>query len=314
MEILWPALGICSIVVVVFLALAQHWQRLLRRHTGTIQRLTERVRELEEMDDPDFRRRLGESAPVPLEQVYNFSLRFNDNFWQRTLAIPDDDLKFIQTHGSFVGSVKLERWRSHSVAIVTEVLPESKTTQWQTRSLDFYPDPANGADALTLWQLSLARPDGTAIRPPSIELTLRGNFIELTGHMVPRAGTNGNGNGNGNGRLRSSAGNGKSSGNEPAAEESLLLRVPLDSAKLAEFRSHDPASGIENRNGNSGAGAAAGNSNGTCASNWQVFYSHHDETLGVDWQLWLRDLSKKAEWERWKILETTAIQVTKDEG
>ncbi len=310
MEILWPALGICSIVLVVFLALAQHWQRLLRRQTGTIQRLTERVRELEEVDDPDFRRRLGESAPVPLEQVYNFSFRFTERFWRDTLAIGEEDLRYVQTHGSFVGTVKLERWRSHIVAIVTEVLPENKTTQWQTRSLDFYPDPASTAESLTLWQLSLARPDGTARRPSSLELALRGNFMELSRQMVP--GSNGGGNGNGNGHARPASGNGVGNGNQAEGAESLLLRVPLDTANLAEFRSHDPASSVENGNGHSGTGAAVGNSNGGCASNWQAFYSNHDEQLGIDWQLWLRDLSKKAEWERWKILETTAIQVVRD--
>jgi hypothetical protein len=304
MEILWPALGICLIVSVVFFALAQHWQHLLRRQTWTIQRLTDRVRELEAMDDPELLRRLGESAPVPLEQVYNFSFRLTDHFWQHTLALAEEDLQFIRAHGSFVGSVKLERWRSHTVATVTEVLPEAKTAQWQARSLDFYPDPSSGGEALSLWQLSLARPDGTAMRPPSLELTLRGNFLELSGRLIPLS--------NGNGRERSDPGNGAGNGSDPAGEESILLRVPLDAAKLSEFRSQDPSSSIENENGKSGA--AAGNSNGASPSNWQAFYSNHDEILGVDWQLWLRDLSKKAEWERWKILETTAIQVSRDDG
>ena len=184
MEILWPALGICAIVCVVFFALAQHWQQLLRRQSWTIQRLTDRVRELEEMDDPDFRRRLGESAPVPLEQVYNFSFRLNDHFWKHTLSLGEQDLKFVQSNGSFVGSIKLERWRSHTVATVAEILPESRAVQWQTRTLDFYPDPANGAEALNLWQLTLARPNGTALRLPSLELALRGNYLELAARLV----------------------------------------------------------------------------------------------------------------------------------
>jgi hypothetical protein len=303
MEMIWPALGICSIVLVVFFVLAQYWQRLLRRQSWTIQRLTERVRELEEMGDPDFRRRLGESAPVPLEQVYNFSFRFNGHFWKHTLALADEDMNFVRAHGSIVGSIKLERWRSHTVATVTEVLPESKTVQWQTRSLDFYPGPASGADALTLWELSLARPDGTAVRPPSLALTLRGNFMELSGRLVSF--------GNENGRTQPASVNGAGKGNNPSGEELILLRVPLDTAKLAEFRSHDPSSGFENENEQSAA--PAGNSNEAGPSNWQAFYSNHDEDLGVDWQLWLRDLSKKAEWERWKILETTAIQVSRED-
>jgi hypothetical protein len=302
MEIIWPALGICAIVSVVFFALAQHWQQLLRRQSWTIQRLTDRVRELEEMDDPDFRRRLGESAPVPLEQVYNFSFRLTDHFWRHTLSLGEQDLKFVQANGSLVGSIKLERWRSHTVATVAEILPESKAVQWQTRTLDFYPDPASGAEALNLWQLALARPNGTAMRLPSLELALRGNFLELAAHRIHF--------GNGNGSSHAAASHAGGDTGISDDEESIILRVPLDTAKLAEFRSHDPASGVENGNGQ--AGTPAQNTNGSGPGNWQAFYSNHDENLGLDWQLWVRDLSKKAEWERWKIIETSAIPVARD--
>jgi len=303
MEIIWPALGICAIVGVVFFALAQHWQHLLRSQSWTIQRLTERVRELEEMDDPDFRRRLGESAPVPLEQVYNFSFRLSDHFWKHTLSLAEEDVKFVQANGSFVGSIKLERWRSHTVATVAEILPESRAVQWQTRTLDFYPGPASGVESLTLWQLTLARPNGTALRPPSLELALRGNFLELAARLIQI--------GKGNGRARTATMNGGGNGGNSDDEEFILLRVPLDTAKLAEYRSHDPLSVAENENGQ--FAATAQNSNGSGPGNWQAFYSNHDEDLGLDWQLWVRDLSKKAEWERWKIIETSAIPVARDE-
>jgi hypothetical protein len=303
MEILWPALGICAIVFVVFFALARHWQQLLRRQSWNIQRLADRVRELEKMDDPDFRRRLSESAPVPLEQVYNFSFRLTDHFWKHTLSLSDQDVKFVQTNGSFVGSIKLERWRSHTVATVAEILPESKTVQWQTRALDFYQDLANGAEALPLWQLSLARPNGTVLRPPSLELALRGNFLELAAHLIHV--------GSGNGSSRAGTANVGGKGGISDDDESIILRVPLDTAKLAEFRSHDPASGVENGNGQ--GGAPAQNTNGSGPGNWQAFYSNDDENLGLNWQLWVRDLSKKAEWERWKIIETSAIPLARDE-
>jgi hypothetical protein len=297
MDILWPALGICAIVAFFFFILAQHWQRLLRHHAWTIHRLTNRIRELEEMDDPAFRRRLNESAPVPLEQVYNFSFRLSEHFWSDTLPLSEDNQKFIRAHASFVGSIKFERWRSHTVATVTEVLPESKTARWHTRSLDFYPDSANGSDALKLWELSLARPNGTAMRSPSLELTLRGNFVELSGHMISF------GNANGTNGHHSGVGNGSNPNHHE--EETILFRVPLDTAKLAEFRSHDPSTGSENGNGQPNPPASmSGDANG---SNWQAFYSNRDDNLGVEWQLWLRDLSKKAEWERWKIIETTPI-------
>ncbi len=300
MEILWPALGICVIVCFVFFVLAQHWQRLLRHQAWTIRRLTDRVRDLEEMGDPEFRRRLSESAPVPLEQVYNFSFRLSDHFWEETVRLSEEDREYVRTHGSFVGSVKMERWRSHTVATVTEVLPESKTAQWQTRTLDFYPDPANGAGTLTLWDLSLARPDGTPRKPPSLELSLQGNYIELRGHSISS--------GNGGGETKHAPGNGN--GNKPGGEEPVFLRVPLETAQLAEFRSLDPASRAENGNGHADGPAIF--SHGPSASNWQAFYSNRDESLGVEWQLWVRDLSKKAEWERWKILESTAIPVAEE--
>ncbi|HKS83500.1 MAG TPA: hypothetical protein VJR23_18490 [Candidatus Acidoferrales bacterium] len=297
MEILWPALGICVIVMFVFFVLSQHWQKLLRRQAWTIRRLTDRVRELEEMADPEFRRRLTESAPVPLEQVFHFSFRLSDHFWSETLGLGEEDWKYIRTHGSFAGSIKLERWRSHTVATVTEVLPESKTAQWQTRTLDFYPDPANGAGVLKLWELALARPDGTAMKPPSLELALSGNFLKLSGHGIDaktgfetKVHVMGQGNGNGHGA---------------GETETVVFRTPLEATMLSQFRSLDPMSGSEHENGNGTRVKPEGNA----WSNWQVFYSNHSEEEGWEWHLRVRDLGKKAEWERWKILESPAIPV-----
>ena len=281
MEILWPAVGIGVIVTFVFYVLAQHWQRVLRQQAWTIRRLLERVRDLEEMTDPEFRRRLSESAPVPLEQVFTLTFRLSDHFWRDALHATDEDLKFIREFGSFVGSVKLERWRSHTVATITEVLPDRKATGWQTRSLDFYPDPAKSGDALTLWELALSRPGLSAERPPSLELILRENSVDLIGHLAGGASANGN---------RTQTGH----------EEVVLFRVPLDMALLGEFRSHDPSDGADN--GNSGADQISANAN-----SWHAFYSDRNDGLGIEWQLRLRDLNKKSEWERWKILESAAM-------
>ena len=184
MDILWPALGIAAIVVFVFYVLAQHWQRLLQQQTWTIRRLAERVQSLEEMADPEFRRRLSEASPVPLEQVFTLSFRLDDHFFRDALHATEENLKFIREYGSFVGSVKLERWRSHTVATINEVLPDRKVTGWQTRSLDFYSDPAKSVDALTLWELALSRPGLLAEHPPSLELRWRANSLELCGHLA----------------------------------------------------------------------------------------------------------------------------------
>jgi hypothetical protein len=283
MEILWPALGIGAIVMFVFFVLAQHWQRVLRQQSWTIRRLLERVRDLEEMTDPEFRRRLNESAPLPLEQVFTLTFRLSDRFWHDALHTTEDDMRFIREFGSFVGSVKLERWRSHTVATITEVLPDRKATGWQTRSLDFYPDAAKSGGSLALWELALARPGLSAERPPSLELVLRENSVDLIGHLTGGASANG-------------------SGPQTGHEEATLFRVPLDTSLLAEFRSHDPSDGADNGSGNSGTDEILASAN-----SWHAFYSGRNDDLGIEWQLRLRDLNKKSEWERWKILESAAL-------
>jgi hypothetical protein len=279
-DIVWPAIGICLIVCVVFYALAMHWHRILQHQSWMVRKLADRVQVLEEMRDPQFRRRVGENAPPPLEQVFTFSFRLSEHFWRTTLALTDEDWNFIRSCGSFVGSVKLECWRSHTVATITEVLPESKTARWETRSLDFYPDAGKAADALTLWELRLSRPqNGSAVRPPSLALVLRQNALELCGRFPeaksPEVGVE-----------------------VGADEEARIFRVPLNVAELTEFRSQDPSDNSDGMNANS-----ASNGFSAAASSWRAFYSHVDETMGFEWQLWSRDLAKKAEWEHWKILE-----------
>ncbi len=283
MEILWSALGIAVIVVFVFYVLAQHWQRVLKQQNRTVRHLFERVRNLEAVADPQFLQRLTEAAPMPLEQVFTLSFRMDDRFWRDALHATEEDRKFVREYGSFVGSVKLERWRSHTVATITEVLPDRKGTGWQTRTLDSYSDPERNGDSLSLWELALSRPGLSAERPPSLELVLRGNCMELCGHLVPPSGEV-----SGNGRAV-----------PPAWDEVVFFRVPLDTAHLAEFRSHDPMDATSKGNGSSTAREFDADAN-----SWQAFYSDRNEQIGIEWQLWLRDLTKKSEWEHWKILES----------
>jgi hypothetical protein len=281
MEILWPTLGICVLVGFVFFVLAQHWQRLLRNQNFTIRRLTERVRTLEAIDDPEFRRRLEESSPSPLEQVFTFSLRLSERFWCETLKTTAENLSFIRAFGSFLGSVKIERWRGHTVATISEVLPARRSAAWQTRSLDCYFDKSSGNDKLTLWEVPLARVQNSSEPPPSLELALKERSIDLCAHLAPPPANNG-------------------SAKNADLEEIIFFRVPLDSAELAEFRSHDPVQSSDKdeppdpyRDRNF----------------WRAFYSHSDEDAGFEWQLWIRDLTKKTEWERWRILESPGDSV-----
>jgi hypothetical protein len=149
---------------------------------------------------------------------------------------------------------------------------------WKTRSLDLYTAEADSAGAVTLWEVPLVRPRGTAEIEPSLELLLRQNSLELC-RRSPRPSDN-------------------PPGAHPGGGDTVFLRVPLDAALLSEFRSHDPVP-------HSVDSPAPGNS-------WQAFYSSEDQQLGYEWQLSLRDLEKKAEWEHWKILEPAPLRTSTD--
>jgi len=289
MDILWPALGICAIVCVVFYVLAAHWRRVLHQQSWMVRRLAERVRDLEEISDPQFRQRLDESSPMPLEQVLTFSFRLSERFWRGTLGLSDGDWEFVRTSGTFVGSVKLERWRSHTVATIVEALPSSHAAEWQKRSLDFY--PGDGGDkALVLWELRLGLPGGAGERPSSLELVLGREAIELRAHLHDPAACEANGSG---------------SRGEDAV---TFFSVSLDTAQLAAFRSHDPAEEGDGDGSGSGKNGNSGrNGWSMAADSWRAFYAANNEGAGFEWQLCVRDLTRKADWERWKILDPVEL-------
>ncbi|MGH9688037.1 MAG: hypothetical protein ACRD5K_13195 [Candidatus Acidiferrales bacterium] len=295
MEILWPALGITLIVVFVFFVLAQHWSKLLGQQSRAIRQLSQRVQNLEDMADPELRRRLGDAAPVPLEQVFTFSLRLGERFWSQAVRATEKDRKFIHDYGTFLASVKLERWRSHTVAIVSEIVPARKSAGLQTRRLDYYPNSEDHADVLTLWELALARPSAAGLRPPSLELLLRGDALELRAMQISATAET-----NGNGRF-----------NLPNPSQTVVLfQLPLDPARLDEYRRNDSESASEeDSGGNEGINGTRNAQPLNSASFWHVFYAGSDETLGIEWELSLRDLGKKVDWERWHIWESGSIPV-----
>lgn len=138
---------------------------------------------------------------------------------------------------------------------------------------------------MTLWELRLAAANGTAERLPSLELLLGAHALELRGQRIASQ----------NGAMEKT----RSFGKEDRGE--LIFRVPLERSQLAEFRSHDP---VDSTNGSSVYEESTTRLDG---SSWRAYYAHVDEAAGVEWQLRLRDLSKKAQWERWKIMESPAI-------
>lgn|GEM_PF-1262402 len=274
-EILWPALGIGTIVGLVFFTLANHWQKILRQHLMMMHALAERVRNLEEVNDPQFQRRLAESSPMPLEQVLNFTFRLNDRFWRCTLGLSDPDLEVMHTKMSFVGSVKLERWRSHIAATVVEVLPANPSAQWRKRSLDFYPGE-HTHKALTLWELPVCLIGGAAGRPHSIELLLRESAIELYAKL----------------RERGSPG----TDHTGCRQGITLFSVPLDPGRLLEFRSPAPMIGLNGEQEDSEWNEC------DAEIRWLTFYSAANDAIGYEWHLCVRDLARKADWEHWKTL------------
>jgi hypothetical protein len=289
MDILWVALGVCVIVGFVFVILARHWQRLLVHQAWSIRRLTDRLHSLEEVADPNFRRRLDESAPSPLEQFYTFGIRLSDRFWQNTLETSEAQHAFIREHGNFLGSVKIERWRSHTVLTVTELLPQSKSASWQARTFDIFPETSSEHQPLTLWEMPLeeAKAGAATGRAPTIELRWHDGELELCALQNRHATT-------------------EDDVITLVPEERILLSVPLDSTRLEPFRKARESAPDEIA---ADFEKAPGNGHDSNGHRFMAFYGNEDDDTGIEWHLWLRDLVRRSEWDRWKIVE--AQQMTK---
>ena len=289
MDILWVALGVCVIVGFVFVILARHWQRLLVHQAWSIRRLTDRLHLLEEVADPNFRRKLDESAPSPLEQFYTFGLRLSDRFWQNTLEATAAQRAFIREQGNFLGSVKIERWRSHTVLTVTELLPQSKSASWQTRSFDIFPESSHEGQFVTLWEMPLeeAKASTATGRVPTIELRWRDGELELCA-------------------LQNRRGSNEDDVITLVPEERTLLSVPLEPARLEPFHKAHESSSDE---ATADFEKPPGNGHNTNGHQFMAFYGNEDDETGIEWHLWLRDLVRRSEWDRWKIVE--AQQMTK---
>ncbi|MHB8410473.1 MAG: hypothetical protein ACYDDI_00840 [Candidatus Acidiferrales bacterium] len=273
MDILWMGLGISAVVAFVFYALASYWQRLLKSQSRAIRALFDRIEALEEMDDPRFRKMVGESVPSPLEQVYVFNFRVSERFWTETVGANNEQLRYIRENGKILGSVKIERWRSHIAVAVTELLPQSQSAGWLTRTVDIYPTK-EAVSPVSLWELYAEPPANSrgSAPAPALELRLENESLILTARPAgPSLGI---------------------AGRVPSrVEETVIFEVSLDGDQLSPFRvSQDDADGD--------AQPASSKTD-----SWLAFYRGNDEQRGVDWQLCVRDLNRKAIWERWNIVE-----------
>lgn len=287
MDILWVALGICVVVVFVFYVLAQHWQRLLARHAWTVRELTERLASLEEIANPDLLRKIEESASPPLEQVYTFRVCFSDRFWNETLGATPEEMAFVRSQGNVLASVKIERWRSHSVVTIAEILPQCKSASWQTRSLEIFPGSVPGeARFFTLWELPLGETDGGSVPAKSRSLELRlydGSLTLCSCHNRLPAG--------------------EAEADSRTEDEKLLTIVPLDETRLARYRARDEATEADGFEAIPDP-AEPTRREDSCVS----FYGHLDERLGLDWHLCLRKLVRRDEGQRVEILESGEIR------
>jgi hypothetical protein len=287
MDILWVALAVCVIVGFVFIVLARHWQRLLAHQSWTIRRLTDRVSSLEEIANPNFRRKLDESAPSSLERIFTFGFRVNDDFWRKTLKVNPHQVECIREHGNFLGSVKIEQWRSHTVVTVIEVLPQAKSATWQTRSFDVFPgDISNAARPITLWEMSLAeaRAEAASGSVPTLELRWKEGELELCARTD---------------RFMTAEDNTITL----TPHEQMFFAVPLDLERLAPFRVIEKSGSGDMEPVFDGATAVpSGNSS-------IAMFGREDPSLGIEWNLSLRDLTRQLERKRSKVFEP--VQMTK---
>ena len=78
MDVVWFIAGLGILFCFVAVISAQKLGRVLRAQARAIRRLTQRIDALEEMTDPSFRRRLGDTAPSPLKQVFTLGFQLSD--------------------------------------------------------------------------------------------------------------------------------------------------------------------------------------------------------------------------------------------
>jgi hypothetical protein len=281
MDILWTAVGICIIVGFCFYVLAGQWGRVIRQNSAMIRDLFGRVQDLEG--------RFGDSALVPIEQVFILSFRLSEQFWNSTLKLNNTDMAFVRKFGTVVGSVKIEKWRSHFVATITELLP-GPAAKWQTRAVDFYPGDS-GHDTLLLWELPFA-PLAELSPVTSLELILRRASVELQGRITTSP----------------SAHAGGSNGNSPVETEAtaVFFHVPLETDLLTQFQTDDPSAGAHESSGNFQSTQILAEQPA-----WKSFYSYRDDNSGIEWDLRLMDLENKVRWDRWKILDRIDVPAPK---
>lgn len=270
MDILWAAMAICAIVSVVFYVLAISWQRMLRDHAGAIRGLARRLDALETMEDPFLRRRITELIPSPLEQACIFSFQLSDRFWRETAGLSEAHIRHIREHGTFVGSIKIEVWRSHVSVALRELPPRTRSAGWQTRTIDIY--STDSGTATVLWELDLEPTVHPERKPAAMELRYENNAILLAMSHAAKQGW-------------AEASRGE------AAQGEIIFRIPLEAEQLVDF--YVAKTGIE-------AGIETTMKEDASVAS----FGYQDELQGVGWQLRLHSFNGHVSSERWTTLES----------
>jgi hypothetical protein len=288
MDVLWAALAICAMVSVTFYVLAVSWQRTLRGHSRALRALFERLDALETVEDPVIRRKIGELMPSPLREVHILSFRLGERFWRNVLGATEQQILDIRENGTFVGSVKIEIWRSHVAVTVRELLPRSKSAGWHTRTLDIY--AVDSGTPTVLWELCLQLPANShavELEQSSVELRYENGAIVLASQAFAKEQW-----------LQSTDG--------ARAKERIVFRVPLDAEQLAEFRISE--ADMEPADVEDGAGAARFGSGRQTIAAAVASFSYQDEQQGVDWQLRVRELDGRTAPGQWTIMEPSQVR------
>jgi hypothetical protein len=289
MDILWMAVSAGIFIVFGLLIIAWHWHERFIRGAIALNALRDRLAALEEIADPERLRRLEKNASSPLERVYTISIQFGNRFWKDTLQLPSEAMAFVRMSGTFLGSIKIECWRTHSIATMSEVLPSSKSASWQTRSVDIYAgDSRIERGGVSLWTLAMHAPQLAApARFSELELRLERNAVALYAKAAP-----------------SSAGF-SAEGGESNAEE-LLTAIPLSPVGLAKYRATDEEPELE-----TGFEAVPpGNGSHGEANSRTTVFEHRNEEQGIDWRLSLREFVLSDDPRRAKVLEVAGFRQT----
>ena len=273
MEILWTALAICALVSIAFYFLAISWQRMLRNHAQAIRALSDRLDSIVDMDDPLLRRRISELTASPLERVFVFSFRLGDRFWRDMLGASEEQLRYVHERATFVGSVKVEVWRSHVTITLNELLPLGKSNSWQARTIDIYSSDSARA---VLWDVCLIPAVHSLVKePPSVELRYEVNAIVLA--------------------IRNAERKGWADRRSSESQDRTIFRIPLAAEKLTEFHVSEAETEED---------AVARSFDAVPRSDrWLASYSHQDEQQDFDWHLRVRNLDGQTTSENWTVME-----------